>query len=107
VPSLHGVQGQDAGHAPSLLVKVMRERGGRQTEEPDIRGMQEGGKRDRKSLAEDLEDSLRHLVAASSSSSREKGTGEGLGPTPTWSLLVSACFAAASLFQCIVTKPNS
>lgn len=62
MPSLHGVQGQDAGHAPSLLVKVMRERGGRQTEEPDIRGLQEGGKRGWKSLAEDLEDSLRHLA---------------------------------------------
>ena len=61
MPSLHGVQGQDAGHAPSLLVKVMRERGGRQTEEPDIRGMQEGGKGGRKGIAEDLEDSLRHL----------------------------------------------
>ena len=65
MPSLHSVQGQDAGHAPSLLskvVKVMREWGRRQTEEPDVRGMQEGGKRDRKSLAEDLEDSLGHLA---------------------------------------------
>jgi len=62
MPPLHGVQGKDACHTPSLLMKVMGERGGWQTEEPHIRGMQEGGKGGRKGVTEDLEDSLRHLA---------------------------------------------
>ena len=62
MPSLHGVQGQGAGQTPSLLVEVVGDRGGGHAEEPDIRGLQEGGKGGGEGVAEDLQDSLGHLA---------------------------------------------